>query len=475
MNKRKINSLDSYCLHRKLIISFSLMSVLPLLVSTYLVSTYILPKIGLNIEIAMSLSISVFIAIIGFFLIKGIFDRIASVTVEAKLIAAGDLSRKLDTKHQDEVGDLSGSLNQLTQRIRSNMDELKGYSEKTTEINLEIQKRILVLSGLMQISSLITQGAKLEDILKLASEKSRFLTSSDVSYMFFREGGREEFSMKIADGINSQYLLKIKVDSKDELFGRVIKTNKPLIFDRQNAIPENLAVGFYEQFRLKNTLVLPIYLRGQVTGLMGVGNARESFLYKKDDVELLEIFAKQIAIAVESDILMHRVEKLEIKDALTGLYNEAFIHSRLQEEIKRAILYRRPCAFVLFDIDNFKKLNEDLGLRHAETALKSIASLIKESVTEIDRVGRSGDDEFSVILPEKNKRQAQKIAEDICKKIEVSLAHEGGHGKKITVSGGVSENPLDGVNAIDLITKARELVDLAKAKGRNCVVSFGGK
>jgi diguanylate cyclase (GGDEF)-like protein len=437
----------------------------------YLVSNYILPKIGLKTDIAASILISIFIAIIGFFVVKEIFDRIVSVTTEAKLIAAGDISRKLEITHPDEVGDLSGALNQLTQRIRINMDELKNYSEKTTEINLEIQKRILVLSTLLQISSLITQGAKLEDILKLTVEKSRFLANSDVSYLLFRQEAEETFSMKVADGINSDDLLKINVEPQDVLFSRIIKTNKPLILDKQNALPENLALSFYERFRLKNTLALPVYLRGRVMAILGIGNTRETFLYRKDDLELLDIFAKQIAIAVENDILMHRVEKLEIKDALTGLYNAAFMHNRLQEEIKRAIIYRRPCAFILFDIDNFKRLQQNFGLLESEIILKRIAALVKDSVSEIERVGRTGDNEFAVILPEKNKRQAQKLAEDIRNKIEVSFSKEEDPRKRLTVSGGVSENPLDGVSSEELISKAKELVNLAK-KGRNCIVGF---
>jgi diguanylate cyclase (GGDEF)-like protein len=472
MPKVKKQSLVSYSLKRKLIISFSLMSILPLLTCIYLVSNYILPKTGLKADIVATLLISTFIAVMGFFVVKEIFDRIVSVSTEAKLIAAGDISRKLEITHPDEVGDLSDALNQLTQRIRINMDELKNYSEKTTEINLEIQKRILVLSSLLQLSSLITQGAKVEDILKLTAEKSRFLANSDVSYLLFREESQEAFSMKIADGINSEYLLKIKVEPEDDFFSRIIKTNRPLILDKQNVLPENLTLSFYERFRLKNTLALPVYLRGRVIAILGIGNARETFLYRKDDLELLDIFAKQIAIAVENDILMHRVEKLEIKDALTGLYNAAFMHSRLQEEIKRAVIYRRPCAFILFNVDNFRRFHQNFGLLQSEIILKKIAALVRDSASEIDRVGRIGDDEFAVILPEKNKRQAEKVAEDIRKKIEVGLSEEEDPGKRLTVSGGVSENPLDGVSSEELISKARELVKLAKMKGRNCVVSF---
>jgi diguanylate cyclase (GGDEF)-like protein len=470
MAKNKNLSLGSRGLRYKLKISFYLMSILPLLVCIYLVSNYILPRVGLKTDIAASVLISVFIAAAGFFLLKEVFDRIVSVSSEAKLIAAGDLSRRVPIKEADEVGDLGGALNQLTQRIRSNMDELKSYSERTTAINLEIQKRVLVLSSLLQISSLISQGSQLDDILKLIVEKSHLLASSDAAYLLFREEKEEAFSMRVADGLACAYLLKIKVGPTDALFSKISKSGKVLILDKQNPLPQPIALSFYEQFRFRNTLLTPVFLRGRIAAVLGIGNTRDNFVYDKQDLELLDIFAKQIAIAVENDILMHRVEKLEIKDTLTGLYNEGFIRSRLQEEIKRAIAYQRPCALALFNLDNFRQYHETFGSLQAESTLKKVALLVRDSVGEIDRVGRTGDNEFSVVLPEKNKRQAQQLAEEIRKKVAFSFSEEQDSKKRLSISAGVSENPLDGIEAEELIAKAKEALAAAKSQGMNRVV-----
>ena len=465
-------SLASHGLKYKLKISFYLMSILPLLVCGYLVSNYILPRFGLSIDIALSLLISVVIAFFGFFVIKEVFDRVLSVTSEARLIAAGDYSRKLEIEGTvDEVGDLGESLNLLTQQIRSNMDELKGYGEKTTQINIEIQKRVMVLSSLLQISSVISQSTKLEDSLKLIVEKSRLLANSESAYLLFREEERGSFYMKEADGSESADLMKVVISPKEEL-NKAFSLNKPVIIDSENTLEKETKRVFFEKFRLKNSLALPVYLKGKIIAVLGVGNSVPQFKYKKEEVELLDIFAKQIAIAIENDTLLRRVEKLEIKDALTGLYNDVFIRSRLQEEIKRAITYQRPCSFVLFDIDNFKSYCEFFGSLQAESELKKIASLMKNSVTDIDRVARVGDDEFAMLLPEKNKRQALDIAASVRKKIEYSSLEETDPRKKVTVSAGISENPLDGVEAKELIDKAEALLKLAKFNGKNRVAAF---
>ncbi|MCX5695526.1 MAG: diguanylate cyclase [Candidatus Omnitrophica bacterium] len=464
------HALSSKGLKYKLKISFALMSILPLLVCVYLISHYMLPQVGLKLDIVTFIAISIFIAFIGFFVIKEVFDRILSITNSAKIIASGDYRHNLEVLEGDEVGDLGEAFNRLTQRIRTNMDELKNYSEKTAEINIGIQKRVIVLSGLLQISSLISQSAKLDDILKTIIEKSRLLADSEVAYLLYREENQETFYMRWADGLGFQQLLDIRVEPADDVFYRINNINKPLLLDRKNLLPSQIISFVHDKLRLKNTLALPIYLRGRIIAILGIGNSREPFEYLKEDMELLDIFAKQLGIAAENDILTHSIKKLEIKDTLTGLYNELFMRSRLQEEIKRAVMYRRPCAFILLDIDHFKQYTQAFGSIQTESTLKRIAALIRDSVSEIDRVGRMSDDEFAVILPEKNKRQALEIAESIRKNIEFGFSEESDKAKKVTISGGVSENPLDGISAEELIVKAKEMLALAKKEGRNRIV-----
>lgn len=470
MHKNQKSLLPSRHIRYNLKISFYLMAALPLLVCVYLLSNYVFPHTPMKLDIIVLLFITIIFLAIGFLVLKEVFDRIISVSTEARLIANGDISHKIDIDSEDEVGELEKSLIQLTQRIRQDMEELKNYSAKSSEINLEIQRRTFALLNLLQISSLISQGEKLDNLCKIIVEKSRLLFNCDVAYLFSREEDKNIFYVKAADGLNSEGLLKVRIGEKDSVFDKLIGTDKPLILDRGNVLPETLSAFFYDKFNLKNALVLPIYLKGKTIGLLGIGDAKETVSYKRDDIELLDIFAKQIGVALENDILTHRIEQLEIKDALTGLYNATFIRGRLEEEIRRAVIYRRPCAFILLDIDNFQGFSNNFGALQSEGALKKIASLIKEPLSEIDRVARTGDNEFAIVLPERNKRQAQLIAEDIRGIIESNFSKEQDINKRLTASGGVSENPLDGINAEQLIAKAKILLDIAKQQGKNRIV-----
>ncbi len=460
-------------LRRKLRVAFCLMSVLPLMVAFYIVANYVLPRVGFKIDnasITISVVISSLIAVIGFFLIKQVFDRIVNISSEVKLIADGDMAGKIQVSKDDELGFLEDTLNQLTMRIRKSMDELKGYSERTSEINVEIQKRVLALSSLLQISSIISQGAKLDEVLHLAVEKSRILANSDTAFILFLDKEGKQFQTKVADGLMTDYLYDSKIPIDDPLLVKAFKANKPVVVDSDNPLPHPDKPLFPEQVRLKNSIMLPVFLKGKLAGLFGIGTNKDRFVYRKEDIELLDIFVKQVTIAMENDLLSHSVEKLEIKDALTGLYNERFIHGRLQEEIKRAIIYQRPCAFIMLNIDDFKAFHREFGALQSEGVIKRVSSLIRESITEVDRAARTGDNEFAVVLPERNKRNAQVIAEDIRKKIEGVFSPEKDIKRRVTVSAGISENPLDGVDADELFTKARQAVVIAKAQGKNRVI-----
>jgi diguanylate cyclase (GGDEF)-like protein len=109
----------------------------------------------------------------------------------------------------------------------------------------------------------------------------------------------------------------------------------------------------------------------------------------------------------------------------------------------------------------------NFGAQGADAALKRVATLIKDSVSEVDRVARISSDEFAIVLPERNKRQAQTIAEETRKRIEFSFSEEQDINKRLTVSGGISENPLDGIDTDGLFSKARESLNFAKNQGKN--------
>lgn len=452
----------------KTMIAFSLMSLIPLLICVWLVTTYIFPNIALFLglslgNISLILIISIIISLLGLYTIKQMIDPVIRIAGDAKDIAEGDMGKVIKVDREDEIGDLSKSLNIMTKKIKENIEELKNYGEKTKLINMEINKKVLALSGLLQVGNLISSSNDLLRILNFISQKISELENGSCSFIMLPDSASGEVRAFSYSNIEEKSLKNL-VLKKDDLVAEI------LIIDKSSRSKSTAANKIIASLNLKNIVILPIFISRRPYGMLVLGTTKEDFLFKEDEKELLRIFVKQATIAVENDILVKKAKELAVKDELTGLYNEGFIYARLDEEIKRACLYQRPCGYLLIDIDDFKDFHERFGGSKADILLKCLGGMLNSSVTTVDKVGRLSTDRFAVIVPEKNKKQVASVAEDIRKKVESDLAKVMDLSGKLTVSIGVSENPIDGSSADELMKKAAGLVKNAKSLGKNRVV-----
>lgn len=457
-------------LRYKLMVAFALMSLIPLIICVYLSPMYIPPEFSTVWYVSIVLAITIIIALLGLKIARDIVSPIIDMAIKAKGIANGDFSSSIDVRSEDEIGELGNTLNLLTRRIRENMDELRSYGERTKEINVEINKKVLIMSSLLQVGNLISQGAPIDEILEIVIGKIGQLAEDSFAFLMLVEE-KETLVMKINNGLSGeQSSLRIKVGTG--LLGKLVLEGKMATLDRRSVKAPDTE-EFLKLFKVKNCVLCPVVAHGRGFGIVGFGNSAADYEFKEDDVELIKLFGKQIAIAIENDLLTNKAKELAVKDELTGLYNEKFIMNRLEEEIKRAVLYQRPCSFLVFNIDDlglYRQINGDLA---AEETIKKIGKTIESNVTAVERVARLGGDSFAVILPEKNKKQANTIAEVLKQRVEVfGIAGGKGYPRNfVTVSGGVSENPIDGVTADDLVKKATSALSEAKSKGKNTIVS----
>lgn len=465
-------------LRYKLIIAFVLMSIIPIFICFYLATNYVIPKLSTSwdltvvlADISILLIITTFVAALGFKIVRDFVAPIVDMAIQAKGIAQGDLSRSIEVTSEDEIGQLGSTLNVLTRRIRENMDELRSYGERTKEINVEISKKVLVLSSLLQIGNLISQGSPLDQILDLIIEKASQLEDDGAISLLLVEN-KDTLVTKITYNLKKEDLKTLKVKVGTGLLWRCVSEGKILVLDRRSKLTKESG-EFMDSFELRNCVIAPVTIHGQGTGVLCFGNAVADYEFKNDDVELLKLFTRQIAIAVENEMLTKKAKELSIKDELTGLYNEKYITGRLDEEIKRAILYQRPCSFAILNIDDFTLFRQGKGELVAEETIKKIGKVIEVNITEVDRVGRLSGDEFAVVMPEKNKKQANALAEVLRQRVEAFGITAGVNYPRnvVTVSGGVSENPLDGATSDQLIKKARASLEDAKSRGKNVVVS----
>ncbi|NQT23499.1 MAG: diguanylate cyclase [Candidatus Omnitrophica bacterium] len=456
-------------LRYKLLIAFTLMSIIPLLVLVYLVSNYVFVQESVSVaQISVVVLLSIIIAWLGLILAKTLVEPVIDMSIEAKIIASGDFDRKIHIATEDEIGELGTSINLLSRRIKDNIQELRDYGEKTREINFEIQRKMLALSNLLQIGDLISNAADLNRVLDVALEKLSHFYDNGFAVAYLPKDKIDEFSMSANSNVYDSELLGIKIRLGDGFLGMIGQKKKIVVID--SSTPHGSAGHtFRNQTKIMNVVIIPLYTGNICRGLLLMGNRIKDFAYTNEDIDTIKVFAKQLSIAVENDMLLRKAASLSIKDELTGLYNRNFIRPRLNEEIGRAMLYQRPCSFVVINIDDFNEFRNKRGQLVAESALKKISEVLKACLGPIDKAARIGDDEFALLLPEKNKRSASDVAEKLRKDISC-LAVSDDKKDTLTVSIGVSENPLDGSTSDELMAKAFESVKKAKVNGKNKVV-----
>ncbi len=462
-------SLVQQGLRYKLLIAFALMAIIPLLVMTYLVSTYILTQEEISLsQISIIVLVSVIIAWLGLVLAKNLVEPVIDMSIEAKIIASGDFERKIRVTTEDEIGELGTSINLLARRIKDNVQELRDYGEKTREINLEIQKKMLALSNLLQIGDLISASADLDKILDTVLEKLAHFYDSGFAVVYLPKKKPDEFAMRAYSNLRDSELLDVTVKLGEGFLGEVALKRKTIAID--SSTPRNsVEYKFKNKYKLANVVIIPLYT-GKITGgLILIGNNIKEFTYTNEDIDTIKVFSKQLSIAVESDMLLKKAQMLAIKDDLTGIYNKNFIMPRLNEEIERAIRYQRPCSFIIVNIDNFKEYRNKRGQLASENTLKEVAGVLTKRLGPIDKAARMGDDVFALLLPEKNKKTAFDIAEEIRQGVE-KLRFSNDESDRVTVSVGVSENPLDGSTSEGLFNKATAFVKKAKIGGKNKVI-----
>ncbi|MBI3615505.1 MAG: diguanylate cyclase [Candidatus Omnitrophica bacterium] len=452
-------------LREKLMVAFSLMSILPLLVLSYVLWSEVFPHTKSPGQISVIAGLAIVLAVLGFLVARGLVFPVIRMSSEAKAIVEGNLDTEVDADEPGELGNLGMALNQMTQRVRDNMRQLQVYGEQTKFLNLEINRHILAFSDLLHASNLITQSASLEEIRGFILEKLSHLEEAELNCLMVPVEGEEGvFLVDAAAGVDrTQVELLLHKKVMAPWLARALHERRLLVID--DSTGSSVEKDFLESlFGMRNAACQPLVSVGKAVSLLISANQKQGFTFEEDAMNLLRVFARQMGIAIENDTLTKRAALLEITDELTGLYNAKHMRNRLEEEIQRAIRFHHSCSLAVFRLGSLDRIRDVDGSSAADEVLKQVAGLFKKNLTEVDRVGRTGPEEFTLILPERNKREAIELAEAIRQQIERQPFTSGSSllSCPLSVSAGVSENPLDGSTAAHLLAKATEAIQSAK-------------
>ena len=165
------------------------------------------------------------------------------------------------------------------------------------------------------------------------------------------------------------------------------------------------------------------------------------------------------------------LQQLVTVDPLTGLENRRSLMDFAEVQLKLAQRYKSFFSIILIDLDYFKKINDTYGHLVGDEILQNIAKILKDVLRNVDHIGRFGGEEFIVILPNTNLKNAVLVAEKVREAIANFKHNIEEQIIQATVSIGIaSYNPLDDdVNQI--LERADQALYTAKSSGRNCFIT----
>ncbi len=182
------------------------------------------------------------------------------------------------------------------------------------------------------------------------------------------------------------------------------------------------------------------------------------------EINRLKMIQNNLAEAhAELAIKNKELQEFSVLDSLTSLYNRKKLDEVMAYELKRAARTRRPFSVVLIDIDDFKKVNDELGHLAGDNVLKDLALILKNNVREADLVFRWGGEEMLVFTPETGALGIRRLSEKLRKAV---AGHSFECGKRITISlGAATYKPRD--THSDIIARADKALYRAKTQGKN--------
>ena len=223
--------------------------------------------------------------------------------------------------------------------------------------------------------------------------------------------------------------------------------------------------------RLDGLACFPMLVGGRPVGMILV---RETPVLSSQDCRALEAAAALGAISVRNTQTLIETRENSLRDSLTGCFNRAHALETLKAELRRAQRGRTPLSVIMFDVDNFKAVNDTYGHLAGDQLLGELGKRLGELMRTSDVKCRYGGDEFLLILPDTPAAGARQVAESLRREMACIALPTAEGALKVTISLGVVTAAKDEMDAQVLVARVDKALYRAKHAGRNCVYSGEG-
>ena len=223
-----------------------------------------------------------------------------------------------------------------------------------------------------------------------------------------------------------------------------------------------------EVITFRNLAIVPLLVADRLIGAIVADNIYSEVPVESEHLRSMHAFGNLAALAIERGRMHKKTVEMTELDGLTGVYNRRYYQQELERILALARGSSHTLSIVVFDLDFFKRTNDDHGHLVGDEVLKEVARLLLDNVRQSDKVARYGGEEFVVLLADTTPDAAAQVAEKLRGVVkETPLAR--GKVCGLTLSAGVA-GTRGRATAEELFARADQALYQAKAQGRDRVV-----
>lgn len=274
-------------------------------------------------------------------------------------------------------------------------------------------------------------------------------SAEEIGVLLFEEDelGSEEFSRE------STAFFK---ENNNENFVSYLKTsciNNSRIFSGKFS-------NIFKDTPFESIMALPMIHTDQHLGLIIIMH-RERYFFSFESFKLVQSLVQHYTLTISNAILKNKLEQAVITDYLTGLYARNYLDDQTKEHMKS----KESGVLVLFDIDDFKEINDTYGHSVGDQVIIQIAKILKDNVSSRDIAARWGGEELALYLPNRSLKESYELAKKILSTVERET------NPRVTLSSGISSwRPGFNDSVKELFICTDQALYKAKSAGKNQII-----
>ncbi len=346
----------------------------------------------------------------------------------------------------------SKEISEADYEILKNLADVSGNAFEKARLQEQLNQRINDLNLLNKTSHTLNSNLRLADTVEyMAKQIKTSIHAEQVGFFFYNRYGEIE-----------------TLSGSSEYFKE--KQSEPLVFKISQKVKKQKEAFMITDTKKENIetvyqslLAVPMIHDQELKGAAIVLHS-EPYFFTFDQFKLLQSLIYHFTLAFINAMLHEELEKLAITDHLTRLYSRNYLDEKINESMKKDGMG----TFILFDIDDFKKVNDTYGHLTGDDVIIQVANLILANKRKSDIAARWGGEELALYLPSVDAESGVKVAERLVNVVKQSTS------PRVTISGGVAywsaKYPNDTV--AKLFNRADQALYEAKRSGKNRIVVY---